>query len=441
MTDHAPRRTIVALATSPGRAGVAVIRISGPEAGAALRAISGHPMPEPRKAALHHWRHPASKVWLDTGLSLWFPSPHSFTGEDVAELHAHGSPATTKALLEALLSLPGIRLAEPGEFSRRAFLHGKMDLMEAEALADLLNAQTESQRLQALRAMNGETSRTLEEWRESIGDCLALLEAYIDFPDEDIPENVQEEVAATLSAIANSIASELDSPPIGERIRSGVVIAIIGAPNVGKSSLMNRLAQREVAIVSNIAGTTRDTLELELDIGGSLVTIIDTAGLRDSQDPIEQEGVRRARAKAECADAILLMRDHSLPYPALPPRPIPIIHLRNKSELHGPETTAPQEIALSLKEKTGLEELHRALTNLVRELTATAHPPLITQLRHRRTLEDMREHLQHALDKNKPLELRCEDIRLASEAIGALTGRISVDETLGKIFGRFCIGK
>jgi tRNA modification GTPase len=435
----APARTIAALATPPGRAGIAVIRLSGPDSAAALSALCGGTLPPPRMARFSQWRHPHTQTLLDSGLSLWFPAPRSFTGEDIAEFHCHGSPATIRAMLEALLSLPGIRMAEAGEFTRRAFLHGQMDLLEAEALADLLNAQTESQRLQALRAMGGETSKRLDSWRETIGDCLALLEAYIDFPDEDIPESTQQEVACLLGAITAAVDAELQSPPVGERIRSGVVIAIIGAPNVGKSSLMNSLAKREVAIVSDIPGTTRDTIELELDIGGTLVTLIDTAGLRDSDDQIEREGIRRARQKADSADALILMRDHKSPYPPLEPvAGRTIIHLRNKADL---APASSDELGVSLLKGTGLDALHDRLSSIARELTSSVHPPLITQVRHRNLLEEMSEHLHRSSQPAKPLELRCEDIRLAAEAIGKITGNISVDETLGKIFGRFCIGK
>src|SRR5215510_11614111 len=294
--------TIVALATGAGRAGVAVIRLSGPAAGATLQALTARDLPKPRAATREAFCDPRTGISLDDGLALWFPGPHSFTGEDVAELHVHGGPAVIAAIIDACLTQPGVRVAEPGEFTRRAFENGKLDLAEAEGLADLVDAETEGQRRQALRQRRGALSAVYDGWRERLIEAAALIEAEIDFPDEELPDALAQRAGPLLASLAADIGRHLDDAHRGERIRDGYRIAIIGPPNAGKSSLLNALAQREAAIVSDIPGTTRDVVEVRLVLAGFPVWIADTAGLREAADAIEAEGVRRALARAEEAD-------------------------------------------------------------------------------------------------------------------------------------------
>src|SRR5262245_36983281 len=294
--------TIVALATGAGRAGVAVIRLSGPAAGATLRALTARDLPKPRMATREAFCDPRTGVSLDDGLALWFPGPHSFNGEEGVELHIHGGPAVIAAVVDAALSQPGVRPAEPGEYTRRAFENGKLDLAEAEGLADLVDAETEGQRRQALRQRRGALSAVYEAWRTRLIEAAALIEAEIDFPDEDLPGALAARAGPILQTLADDMAQHLDDAHRGERIRDGYRIAIIGPPNAGKSSLLNALAQREAAIVSDIPGTTRDVVEVRLVLAGFPVWIADTAGLRKAADAIEAEGVRRALARAEEAD-------------------------------------------------------------------------------------------------------------------------------------------
>src|SRR5690349_11516095 len=297
--------TIYALATPAGRSGVAVVRVSGPASRATLEALTRRDLPKPRVATLQRL---FGKVAIDDALVLWFPAPDSFAGEDVAELHLHGGPAVIAAALAALSAQAGLRLAEPGEFTRRAFDNDKLDLAQVEGIADLIAAETEMQRRQALRQAEGELSRRLESWRADLLRALARLEAYIDFPDEELPQQLLNSIELEIQQIGRSLAAEL-AGHAAERLRDGLTIAILGAPNVGKSSILNKLAQREAAIVSSIAGTTRDVIEVRMDIAGYPVTLADTAGLRASADEIEQEGIRRALARAEHADLKLLVFD------------------------------------------------------------------------------------------------------------------------------------
>ncbi|MEW5727219.1 MAG: tRNA uridine-5-carboxymethylaminomethyl(34) synthesis GTPase MnmE, partial [Pseudomonadota bacterium] len=305
MTDD----TIFALASAPGRAGVAVFRLSGPGAGVALRALTGKEPPQPRKAVRARLGHGGDAI--DDGLALWFPAPASFTGEDVAELHLHGGRAVAQALSEALLAL-GLRPAQAGEFSRRAFLNGKLDLTRAEAIADLVDAETAAQRRQALRQLDGGLARLVEGWRSSLVRAMALMEAAIDFSDEGIPDGVVEDAAALVAALAADMRGHLAGDGRAERLRDGIHIAILGAPNAGKSSLLNRLAGREAAIVSATAGTTRDVIEVHLDLHGWPVVVADTAGLRDAGEEVEAEGIRRALVRAEAADLKLAVFDAGL---------------------------------------------------------------------------------------------------------------------------------
>ena len=435
--------TIVALASGAGRAGVAVIRISGPRAGDVLSALTGAELPEPRRskrAVLYG----VSRDSIDDGLVLWFPAPASFTGEDVAELHAHGGPAIVAALIQACLAQPETRLAEPGEFTRRAFEHGKLDLAQAEALADLVEAETEAQRAQALRQMRGELSALYEGWRARLIEAMALLEAEIDFPDEDRPGGLAAQVQPLVAALSAEIAAHLDDAHRGERIRDGYRIAILGPPNAGKSSLLNALARREAAIVSDIPGTTRDVVEIRLVLAGFPVWVADTAGLRDAADSIEAEGVRRALERAEQADLRLgLVEAGREADPALTRamRPQDLL-LRSKIDLDE-DGAGPGVSAVT---GAGLAELEALLAASVASALGSEEAPALTRARHRRLLEDALAALTRAgpaLEPESGLgpELAAEDLRAAAASLGRLSGRIDVEDLLDEVFANFCIGK
>lgn len=446
-----PTDTIVATATAPGRAGVAVTRVSGPKAEQVITALCGR-IPEPRKATRSLFRDPETGDVLDDGLVLWFPGPASFTGEDSAEFQGHGGKAVTEALLQAIRCLDGVRIAEPGEFSRRAFLNGKMDLTRAEGLADLIHAETEAQRRQALQQMGGALGRLYESWREELIRRLAWLEAYIDFPDEEIPTDLDRSARDGLAGLARTIDAYLSDNRRGERIRDGIHIAVIGRPNAGKSSLVNSLAQREAAIVSEQAGTTRDVIEVHLDLGGFPVTIADTAGLRESREDIEAEGIRRARARAESADLKVAVFDATL-WPELDTETLSLVDTNtlvvlNKKDLAAatlpidpPVIAGCRALALSARNGEGLADLVSALTALVIDrLDARGAPPALTRQRHRDALETCRDSLLRGVQEPLP-ELMAEDVRLAAQALGRITGRVEVDDVLDVIFSDFCIGK
>jgi tRNA modification GTPase len=452
--------TIFALSTAPGRAGIAVLRLSGPAAGAALEALAGAALPPPRAARLARLEDPETGAAIDRGLVLWFPGPASFTGEDMAELHLHGGRAVTAAALDALARRPGLRPAEPGEFTRRAFDHGKLDLAEVEGLADLIDAETEAQRRQALRQMSGHLSGLVQGWRTRLLPLLAHLEAAIDFPDEGLPQSLVREAVAETGALVGEIATQLADQGRGERLREGLQVAIIGPPNSGKSSLLNALARRDVAIVSATAGTTRDVIEVHLDLAGYPVTLADTAGLRDltaeGGDDIEREGLRRARLRAAEADLKLAVFDLAgmgqTSWPDLDPQALALVDAEtlvvlNKADLRRPDMVNPEAVggrpAFVLSAKTGqglgalLDELTRQATE---RLGLAGAAPAITRLRHRRALEDCRVALERAQEAGLP-ELAAEDLRLALRALGRITGQVDVEDILDVIFRDFCIGK
>lgn len=438
--------TIYALASAAGRAGVAVWRLSGEGTAAALAALTGKPPAEPRKAVRVRIRDMAGEV-IDDGLALWFPAPHSFTGEDVAELHLHGGRAVAAALVGALGAL-GLRPAEPGEFSRRAFLNGKLDLTRAEAIADLVDAETGEQRRQALRQLDGGLSRLVEDWRSGLVRAMAHLEAAIDFSDEDIPDGLAERSAAEVAALRAAMAVHLDERRAGERLRDGVHIAILGAPNAGKSSLLNRLAGREAAIVSAQAGTTRDVVEVHLDLGGWPVIVADTAGLRDSDCEIEAEGVRRAHARAAAADLRLCVFDGAT-YPDLDAATLEMIDdatlvVINKRDLMAApppaEVRGRPALCLSAKAGDGVDELVAALGRVVEDRFAVGPAPVLTRERHRKAVAEAVAALTR-FDPGLGAEMAAEDLRLAARALGRITGRVDVEEILDVIFSEFCIGK
>lgn len=438
--------TIFALASGGGRAGIAVIRVSGHAAVTALTALARKPAPPPRRATLVSLRAPATGEVLDQGLVLRFPAPHSYTGEDVVELHVHGGLGVVAAVLDALGGLPGLRQAEPGEFTRRAVLAGKMDLTAAEGLLDLIDADTEAQRRQALRQSGGELGRLYDGWRGRLVAMLAHLEAAIDFPDEDLPESLFTEWRRGVAALEAEMARHLDDNGRGERLRRGLMVAIVGPPNAGKSSLLNLLARRDAAIVSAHAGTTRDVVEVWLDLGGFPVLAADTAGLRDAADEIEAEGVRRARQWAGAADLkVAVFAADEAPPAGLELVDRDTLTVVNKTDLGPPAWVPPSTglgvFPLSLKSGVGVDEFVRALASAVGERMAGAGAaPMLTRARHRSAVAAARDALVRASAAALP-ELAAEDLRLAARGLGLITGAVDVEELLDVIFRDFCIGK
>ncbi len=439
--------TIYALASGAGRAGIAVVRVSGPAADAALAAMAGPVLPPARVATRVELRDPATSEVLDDALALRFPAPRSYTGEDVVELHLHGGPAVVSAVLEALGRCKGLRFAEPGEFTRRAFLNGKMDLTAAEGLADLIAAETEAQRRQALRQTRGALGRLYDAWRERLVRALAHLEAVIDFPDEDLPASLREEIDSQISGLYDEISQHLDDHRRGERLRSGVYVTIIGPPNAGKSSLLNLLAQREAAIVSATAGTTRDIVEVHMDLGGYPVILADTAGLRPTAEEVEAEGVRRARERAACADLKIAVFDgqekdgEAALCDLIDEGTIVVLNKRDlgppRWRWGGPAFSVHE---VSVRSGQGVEELLARIGEAVRACAELGEAPAITRARHREALAECAAALARARRSALP-ELAAEDLRLAARALGRLTGRVDVEELLDVIFRDFCIGK
>ncbi len=437
--------TIFALATAPGRAGVAVVRVSGPETPLALKALLESGLPHPRVAGLRTLRDPRSGEVLDQGLVLWFPAPRSFTGEDVAELHLHGGRAVVAGVVEALASLPGLRVAEPGEFTRRAFENGKIDLTAAEGLADLVDAETSAQRRQALRQMEGVLGQLYEGWRQRLTRTLAHIEADIDFPEEDLPTGVADAVRPGLERLVAEIMAHLHDNNRGERLREGLHIAIVGAPNAGKSSLLNALARRDAAIVSARAGTTRDVIEVHLDLGGFPVVLADTAGLREAGDDIEEEGIRRALDRAARADVKIAVFDATQPLDAttrglIDANTIVVLNKADMAVIGLTDVDGVPAHAVSARTGIGLPALEECLAVFSADRMAGTGAPALTRARHRTALEECCEALTRSLAAPLP-ELAAEDVRLASRALGRITGRVDVEDLLDVIFRDFCIGK
>lgn len=421
--------------------------MSGIAAGETVKALTGT-IPPPRQAHFCTISDPVNNEPVDKGLVLWFPGPNSFTGEDVAEFQVHGSPAVVGRLLTILSGCTGVRGAEPGEFSRRAFENGKLDLSAAEGLADLIEAETEAQRAQAFRQMEGVFSETCEEWAQSLRRCLAWLEAAIDFPDEDLPEDLIEKVAPHVSGVSEGIDRWLAAPDRGRVIRDGFDVAIVGPPNVGKSTLLNALAQRDVAIVSETAGTTRDIIEVRLDLGGYPVVFADTAGLRDSAaaDPIEQEGIRRALERSSTADLVLFVsepnRDVSWQsfFRDLRENDVSPVVVLNKCDIANADEGSGDAIKISARTGVGIEGLLSFVEGRVRREYGVSEHPALTRSRHRAALEECSASLARAL-KAEGVELYAEDLRLALRAFDKLVGRTDVEDLLDLIFRDFCIGK
>ena len=436
--------TIFAPATARGRGGVAVIRISGPHADSALKALSGKGPGAPRLAELRELRDPQSENVLDQALVLFFQGPHSFTGEDVVELHLHGGLAVVDSVVEGLGKIAGLRFAEPGEFSRRAVENGKFDLSAAEGIADLIEAETSAQQVQALRQMKGTFGVLCDSWRDQLVRSLAYVEADIDFADEDLPDDLAGSVLPGLTALREEMSVFL-SDHRGERIRDGIFVAVVGPPNGGKSSLVNALARRDAVIVSEEAGTTRDVVEVRLKMAGLPVTVCDTAGLRDGVGAVEQEGVRRARKTADEADLRVWMQsaeDATLDFfAAVDPQDLKLV---NKVDLVPKSLAAPDIFQLSIKTNSGVAAFEEALGARIEEMFGRGEEPLITRARHRKELEACVNALDGALSLLRvggETALIAEELRHAARAVGRITGRVDVEELLDVVFRDFCIGK
>lgn len=440
--------TIFALASAPGRSGVAVLRVSGHGALPSLSALSPKAI-APRVASLRHLKDPVSRETIDKALVLYFANPASYTGEDLVEYHLHGGRAVVDSMMGYLRQCDGHRMAEPGEFTRRAFENGKMDLTEAEAVADLIDAETQAQKTQALAQIGGALSKIYEGWTEDLKKMLAHIEADIEFPDEDMPEGILPTLLPKVEILRAGIDAHLNDNRRGERLRNGVKIVIIGAPNAGKSSLLNALAQRDAAIVSDMAGTTRDIIDVHLDVGGYPVILSDTAGLRpeqlgeDAQDQVESEGIKRALALAKDADVKLLLFDGSAAevdqgtLDLLDDQSFVVV---NKTDDKHPEFAVAHDLAVSVKNGDGLDALIEALGARIESLIGLQETPALTRERHRSALMDAQENLARALSADYP-ELCAEDLRLAIRALGRITGRVDVEDLLDVVFRDFCIGK
>ena len=438
--------TIYALSSGRPPAAIAVVRISGPKARIGLETLIGK-LPKPRLATYVTVRDPASRDVIDDALALWFPAPASETGEDVAEIHLHGGRAILAAVFQVLGMIEDFRPAEAGEFTRRALLNGKLDLAAVEGLGDLIAADTEAQRRQALGMFRGALSGRVETWRGLLIEALAALEATIDFVDEDdVPEDLLTPAMAVARALAAEIKSALADAKRGERLRDGFMVALAGPPNVGKSTLLNRLARREVAIVTAIPGTTRDPIEVALDLAGVPVVLVDTAGVRESADPIEAEGVRRACARAEAADLVLWLVEAGDPNPASPPPSAKqSITIRTKGDLIDSEKQRKLQqqgaFILSAHSGMGMERLLKILE--CEAATLGGEPALVTHARQRHALAETAERLESAIASAVPgrEEIVAEELRLAARALGRITGRVDVEDVLDQIFKNFCIGK
>ncbi len=442
--------TIYALSSGPGISGIAVVRISGSDSSKVLKLLTKNELPTPRVATLRKINNINTSELIDEGLILWFPGPQSYTGEDMVEIHIHGGKAVVEALLNTLSNIKGCRLADPGEFTKLAFQNSKINLLKAESIADLISAETEIQRLQAVKMMKGKSSEKFNELREKLLKILSFVEAKIDFPDEDLPEENLKKIKQDSSNVLNEIKKILNDQKVGEIIREGFKIAIVGPTNAGKSSLLNNLSNREVAIVSEIAGTTRDVVETHLNIDGYPVIISDTAGIRDSKDEIEKKGIKLSLKKAENADLKLVVVDaksidlSGFLNDLLKKDAILVI---NKSDLLkeklDSETSKFNHVLISLKDNLNIDKLISKIKNHLKNKFISDEDILITRERHRQHLLQCVEHLKNFSDKNdkKDFDKGAEDLRLATRQLGMIVGKVDVEEILGSIFNDFCIGK
>jgi tRNA modification GTPase len=453
---HRQDQTIFALSSGRLPSAIAVVRVSGPQAGAALTLLAGK-IPGPRLATRALLRD-TNQAPIDDAIVLWFPGPSSVTGEDVAEFHVHGGRAVLASLVASLSSIENVRAAEPGEFTRRAFENGKLDLTEAEGLDDLIRADTDRQRRQALRQLQGLLGDRARNWRAQIIEAAALIEAGIDFADEgDVPSELIAPALVKIKTLLDEIRKVLAGQGRGERLRDGMVIAIAGPPNVGKSTLMNQLARREVAIVSPHAGTTRDIIEVQLDLDGYPVTVIDTAGVRETDDPVEQEGVRRARARAAEADLVLWLSDaeHGTNMPRVGRAPVWLVRNKIDLDVTGSSALTPSRsvsgreqekaepmLAISASRGDGIAELISALVGFAQEFFGATENGMISRIRQRELLQQTAASLERSVAViGEGEELAAEDLRAAAYSLGRLLGRVDVEDVLDVIFREFCIGK
>ena len=442
--------TIYALSSGPGVSGVAIVRISGSEASNIIKSLTGKEIPKPRMATLRKIDNINTSELIDEGIIIWFPGAESYTGEDMAEIHIHGGKAVILALQNEISKNKNCRLAEPGEFTKLAFQNGKINLLKAESLADLISAETEIQRLQAVKIMKGKSSVKFNELREKLLKLLSFVEAKIDFPEEELPDENIKKLKKDSTEVLNEIKKILDDQRVGEMIREGFKIAIVGPTNAGKSSLLNNLSNREVAIVSEIAGTTRDVVETHLNIDGYPVIISDTAGIRESKDEIEKKGIKLSLHKAENADLKLVVVDaksvdiSSFLNDLLKNNAILVI---NKSDLLkdklDDQVTKFDHVLISLKENSNINQLISKIKNNLKNKFVSADDILITRERHRQHLDQCVDHLNNFLKKNdkKDFDKAAEDLRLATRHLGMIVGKVDVEEILGSIFNDFCIGK
>ena len=442
--------TIYALSSGPGVSGIAVIRISGPETSNAIELLTGKSVPEPRVATLRKINKINTSELIDEGIILWFPGPESYTGEDMAEIQVHGSKAVIDALHTSISKIKNCRLAEPGEFTKLAFQNGKINLLKAESVADLISSETEIQRQQAIKIMNGKSADQFNFLREKLLKILSHVEAKIDFPDEDLPNDILKEIKKSSDDVLKNIEKILNDQKVGERIREGFKIAILGPTNAGKSSLLNHLSNRDVAIVSEIAGTTRDVIETHLNIDGYPVIVSDTAGIRESKNEIEKKGIKLSLNRAEEADLKLVVVDaKNLDFTdvlkgLLDENAILVI---NKSDLLegdiDPEIKKLDHVLISIKENLNIDELISKIKNNLKNKFITSDDILITRERHRQHLEQCLEHLKNFNKKNEveDFDKAAEDLRLATRHLGMIVGKVDVEEILGSIFNDFCIGK
>ncbi len=442
--------TIYALSSGPGISGVAVIRLSGQETSKIIKLLTGKKPPKPRVATLRKINKINTSELIDEGLILWFPGPESYTGEDMAEIQVHGSKAVVDALHSSFSNIENCRLAEPGEFTKLAFQNGKINLLKAESIADLISSETEIQRQQAIKIMNGKSADQFNFLREKLLKILSHIEAKIDFPDEDLPNEILDEIKNSSNEIIKKIEKIINDQKVGERIREGFKIAILGPTNAGKSSLMNHLSNRDVAIVSEIAGTTRDVIETHLNIDGYPVIISDTAGIRESKDEIEKKGIKLSLNRAEEADLKLVVVDaKNLDFTdvlkgLLGENAILVI---NKSDLLEKDLNSEIKkinyVLISIKENKNIDELISKIKNNLKNKFITSDDILITRERHRQHLQQCLDHLNKFNQKKEieDFDKAAEDLRLATRHLGMIVGKVDVEEILGSIFNDFCIGK
>ena len=442
--------TIYALSSGPGISGIAVIRISGNETFRVIKLLTGKEPPKPRVATLRKINKINTSELIDEGIILWFPGPESYTGEDMAEIQVHGSKAVVEALHSSISQIENCRLAEPGEFTKLAFQNGKINLLEAESIADLISSETEIQRQQAIKIMNGKSADQFNFLREKLLKILSHVEAKIDFPDEDLPNNILDEIKNDSNDVIQKIEKILNDQKVGERIREGFKIAILGPTNAGKSSLINHLSNRDVAIVSEIAGTTRDIIETHLSIDGYPVIISDTAGIRESKDEIEKKGIKLSLNKAEEADLKLVVVDAKSPdftdvlKGLLDENAILVI---NKTDLLEKEIDLEikniNHVLISIKDNKNIDKLISKIKNNLKNKFITSDDILITRERHRQHLEKCLDHLNNFNQKKEieDFDKAAEDLRLATRHLGMIVGKVDVEEILGSIFNDFCIGK